>query len=480
MSIRTRIFLGFASMMILILSMCVVSIEYLINIRNDARTASAQTKILGLAYEIEIALLEARRAESRYVVSRDRDFIGAVEGRTGKIRENTGKIRGLDSENIFAAELSAMETLLAEYLQSISMADSDYGLKRMEASAVRLQEAVSPIVEKAKDRQMRAARWSEETKIQAISAIVLFCLMVIVAGAGMTYYIPLQVTSSIGRLIETIKRIEKGERQARADAQSGDEMGELGGYFNRMLDVLEDTRKRVLHTEKLASLGRLSAGIAHEINNPLTGILTSAHIVLKALPKKHKCRADLEIIISETMRCRDIVRGLLDFSRSSAVDKVPVRVEAVIDKTLSLINKRISCDGVRLDTAFGRNVPAVLADANRLEQVFLNIILNALEAMGGGGQLTIRTDCLGDFVIVEFGDTGCGIPEKNMSAVFDPFFTTKEAGQGTGLGLAVSYGIIKEFDGQITLESSEGKGTKVTIKLPKHGGQQAGNECVKK
>ncbi len=481
MNIRTKIFLGFASMMVLILSMCVVSIEYLVNIRNDSRTASSHTDILSLAYEIEISLLEASRAEKNYILRGDRGYVSVVSEKSAKIRDNTDKIRLLDTEGLFGGELAAMEKLLGDYEKGVREAGAkhtdilqrDESLKRASDSAMRLQEMVYPVVQKAKIRQAHAARWSEETKIQAISAIVLFCVMVIITGAVMTYYIPLQVTGSIGRLIETIKKIEAGDARAKADSQSGDEMGELGGYFNRMLAALEDTRKRAVNAEKLASLGTLSAGVAHEINNPLTGILTSAHMVLKALPKNHKCREDLEIIISETIRCRDIVRGLLDFSRSSAAEKKPVRVEAVIDKTLTLVKQRIKDEGVSIDAVFDPAVPAVSADENRLEQVFLNITLNALEAMKGGGRLSIRAKQAGGFVNIEFSDTGCGIPEKNINAVFDPFFTTKEAGQGTGLGLAVSYGIIKEFDGQISIESAEGKGTMVTIKLPLSGGQEA-------
>ena len=204
--------------------------------------------------------------------------------------------------------------------------------------------------------------------------------------------------------------------------------------------------------------------------------LTSAHMVLKALPKNHKCREDLEIIINETMRCRDIVRGLLDFSRSSAAEKKPVRVEAVIEKTLSLVKKQIKDEEVALSYEYDFSAPAVMADENRLEQVFLNVTLNALESMKEGGSLSIRTGHSGGFVSIEFADTGCGIPAANLNAVFDPFFTTKEAGQGTGLGLAVSYGIVKEFDGQIAVESEPGKGTKVTITFPQYAGEGPENQ----
>jgi two-component system NtrC family sensor kinase len=248
--------------------------------------------------------------------------------------------------------------------------------------------------------------------------------------------------------------------------ENGMEAGSVG-IFTDLREKIK-LEKQLLRSEKLSSLGKLSAGIAHEINQPLTGVLTFAHLLAKKFRNDEPTRKDLEIIVRETTRIRGIVQGILDFAREMPMQRKPQKIEEVLEQTLEIIVHQQRFFGITLIKEYGDGIPGVVVDSNLMEQVFMNIILNALDAMHGSGVLTIRTRRLDEFVEIEFQDTGSGMPEVMLDKIFDPFFTTKDSteGMGMGLGLAVSYGIVKNHNGDIMVSSKEGIGTTFTIKLP--------------
>ncbi|MCX5873660.1 MAG: response regulator [Deltaproteobacteria bacterium] len=248
--------------------------------------------------------------------------------------------------------------------------------------------------------------------------------------------------------------------------ENGIEAGSVG-IFTDLREKIK-LEKQLLRSEKLSSLGKLSAGIAHEINQPLTGVLTFAHLLAKKFKNDEPTRKDLEIIIRETTRVRGIVQGVLDFAREMPMQKKLRRIEPVLDQTLEIIVHQQRFFGIALVKDYGSDIPEMAVDSNLMEQVFMNIILNALDAMDGSGTLTIRTRRLEEWVEIDFQDTGSGMPEIMLDKIFDPFFTTKDSteGMGMGLGLAVSYGIVKNHNGDILVASREGVGTTFTIRLP--------------
>jgi PAS domain S-box-containing protein len=248
--------------------------------------------------------------------------------------------------------------------------------------------------------------------------------------------------------------------------ENGMEAGSVG-IFTDLRERIK-LEKQLLRSEKLSSLGKLSAGIAHEINQPLTGVLTFAHLLAKKFKNDEPTRKDLEIIVRETTRIRGIVQGILDFAREMPMQRKPLKIEQVLEQTLEIIVHQQRFFGITLVKKYGAGIPDVVVDSNLMEQVFMNIILNALDAMHGTGTLTIRTRKIDEFVEIEFQDTGSGMPEAMLDKIFDPFFTTKDSteGMGMGLGLAVSYGIVKNHNGDIVVSSTEGVGTTFTIKLP--------------
>jgi signal transduction histidine kinase/ferredoxin len=231
---------------------------------------------------------------------------------------------------------------------------------------------------------------------------------------------------------------------------------------------LLETEEQLIHSEKLASMGQLAAGVAHEINNPLGTVLIYAHMLLKGLPAADPRRQDAEIIANEADRCRHIVRGLLDFSRQSKLRDELVDINELVRETLALFEKRPGFEKTEAVLNLDPNLPRTLADPEQMKQAFINMVENASEAMPGGGQLTITTQLSRDAtkIIIRLSDTGCGILEENLERIFDPFFTTKQIGQGTGLGLAIVYGIVKMHRGGIWVDSKAGQGATFTISLP--------------
>jgi two-component system NtrC family sensor kinase len=235
-------------------------------------------------------------------------------------------------------------------------------------------------------------------------------------------------------------------------------------------EAIHRAQAQLIHSEKLASLGRMAAGVAHEINSPLTGIVTFGHLLLKKFPAGTEEHEDIEVIIEQANRCSTIIKGLLGFARASAAEKTATNINDVINHSLNIVRNKADFFNIKLVTNFDENLDRVTADSSQLQQVFLNLIMNAADAIEGKGTITITTKNTGDngrdFVEIEFRDTGPGIDDENLAKIFEPFFTTKPVGKGTGLGLAVSHGIIQEHGGTIFAKTKVGEGTSFFIKLP--------------
>ena len=229
---------------------------------------------------------------------------------------------------------------------------------------------------------------------------------------------------------------------------------------------LEQAQSQLIRTEKMASLGQLAAGIAHEINNPLGSITIFSHLLLKQLPEGDPRREDLQTIIAETNRAKEIVQGLLSFARENKLQPGPTQINTVLEDVLGLVINQPLFHNIKVDKEFQSDLPTIFADEMQLKQVFFNIILNAAQAMEGHGELSVRTavDPGRQDVLVRIADNGPGIPPEVMKKIFDPFFTTKE--KGTGLGLSISYGIVERHQGKIEVETEIGKGSVFTVRLP--------------
>jgi len=255
-----------------------------------------------------------------------------------------------------------------------------------------------------------------------------------------------------------------------------DEIAELTDTFNMMASSLKErderlkeyTQQQIMKSERLATLGQLAAGVAHEINNPLGAILMYSHLSLEETPAEDSRRKNLEKVVGEATRCKNIVHGLLDFARQREPNVELADVNEILRRTLSLLESQAQFQNITVTATFCPSLPKVMIDSGQMQQVFTNIILNAAEAIEGKGEVTVATRTVdgGEFIEIQFTDTGCGIPQENLEKIFDPFFTTKEVGRGTGLGLAVSYGIIAKHQGTIEVRSDPGRGTTFIVRLP--------------
>ena len=249
----------------------------------------------------------------------------------------------------------------------------------------------------------------------------------------------------------------------------------LAQAFNGMVDAIEERDRQltdladrtILKSEKLASIGRMASGIAHEINNPLTGVLTYSSLLLEDM-KGTPYEEDLKVIRDETLRCRGIVRGILDFARDTKSERAPADLNEIIEDALRILEKHVTFHNVEIVKLLDPSLPPVNVDAGEIRSVINNLAVNAADAMPEGGRLTIRSfvEPGTGMIVVRVADTGVGIAEENRDKIFEPFFTTKDRGQGTGLGLAMTYGAIQRHGGQIDVQSKVGAGTEFIIKLP--------------
>jgi two-component system, NtrC family, sensor kinase len=278
--------------------------------------------------------------------------------------------------------------------------------------------------------------------------------------------VPIRIPTDdeLGTLAQLFTQMAQELQRARSSlAQWGCRFEEMVGQRAR---DLQETQHQLIQSEKLASLGKLSAGIAHEINNPLTGILNLSQLLQDQFPSESEVHQDLKLIVRETIRCRSIVRGLLDFARQIAPQKTDVDINSSILQVLHMVTHQESFQNIQVETELDPAIPRIMADPDQLRQVFFNIVVNASEAMEGNGHMKIRTGWEPDrsHITVHCIDDGPGVPVETLNRLFDPFFTTKE--MGTGLGLAISYGIIHAHRGTIEVRSEPGEGCEVIISLP--------------
>ncbi len=297
------------------------------------------------------------------------------------------------------------------------------------------------------------------------------------AALLLAFLIARRISVPIVKLAEASKEIARGNLEVRVERTSQDELGDLAESFNAMASSLQDrdtqlaefTKSKIMESERLALIGQLAANVAHELNNPLQGIVTYAHLLLEKLPENGgSAGANLDRIVTQANRCRDIIRGLLDFSRQRKPDKTICDLNTVVQECVTLVENQATFHNIEIVCSFDPRLPKVVLDPSQVQQVILNMVINAAEAMRGGGRLTLTTRVVHDQNAVELlvSDTGEGIHPEDMEKLFDPFFTTKEVGHGTGLGLAISYGIVKEHGGRIQVDSELNKGTTFTIRLP--------------
>lgn len=292
--------------------------------------------------------------------------------------------------------------------------------------------------------------------------------MEIVAGGDLDYTVPIRSIDEIGALGRAFNSMIRDLKGARDQRERWTQT--LEAEIAKKTEEIKNTHAHLVQTEKLASLGRMAAGVAHEINNPLTGIVTFAHLLKQRVPADSTEAEDLDVIIEQSERCAKIIKNLLTFARATPSEKGKVSVNDVLNRTIFMVKNQEKFHHIKFNAELEDKQLVVDGDASPFQQIFLNMFINAADAMGGRGEITVKTKKItekeGPFAEVEFSDKGCGIKKEDMPKLFEPFFTTKPVGKGTGLGLSVSHGIVKHLGGHIKVKSTVGKGTSFFVRLP--------------
>jgi len=300
------------------------------------------------------------------------------------------------------------------------------------------------------------------------------------AGVLIALFFGLVLGRRLDALAGTMSQVEAGDLFVRVEEASSDELGRLGKSFNTMVERLAEARRQledrhaeqIRRAQSLAALGTMAAGIAHEINNPIAGMQNCVRTLLKGNWDKARLAQYLEMLREGLERIGWTVGQLLNFARESKPQVTRVNLRPLLRRCLSLLGHELAAQQIATSLHMDGEVSDLLGDPHQLEQVFLNVLMNAIEAMHNGGRLEISVRERRDprFVQVAVADSGAGIPPEVLPRIFDPFFTTKEVGKNTGLGLSVSYGIVRTHGGYIDVESTVGQGTTVRVDLPVNGG----------
>jgi two-component system NtrC family sensor kinase len=383
---------------------------------------------------------------------RDVTRVKTLERALEETREFLEKVIQSSASAIVAADREGTILLMN------SAAEELFGFSLKNAAAKRNVVDLYPLG-KAKDlmREMRDEKRGGRGKLPATKVTIL---------NARGEEIPVEVTASI---------IYEGEKEVAT-------MGIYNDLRERLAveKTLKETQAQLAQSEKLASLGQLAAGVAHEVNNPLTGILMYASMALEKLDEGHPLAEHLTYIVEDVNRCKGIVHNLLAYSRRSNLQKEIIALNTLVDQSMNLIRDQRLFGNIVVTKEMSEEMMLIHGDKNQLAQVIINLVMNASAAMNGEGVLTFRTyrDKPSKKAFLEVADTGCGIPQEHLPKIFDPFFTTKEPGKGTGLGLSTSYGIIQEMGGSISVKETGPEGTTFLVEIPLYIPEESSGDLI--
>ncbi len=467
-SIRSRLLLGFLLFFALNAAAEVTSIITLNRLDN-------KTRFLVVADRYTNEIQQARRFEKNFLLYKSNlqyvfDHVNAAES----LMETSSK----ELEVVLGSQnLETLKLHLERYRQLIQLLDelskngdnvpsSDTGKIEQE-----LREHGSQMISFAfqlsdKERKTVASMFKYTQFVPFIFLAILLLLVFYTVN-----FLTKQIHRPLGRLMELTERIGEGDLTPIMPARKyRDEFTNVNLALNHMMHELKRRQEQMIESHKLRAIGTLTAGIAHELNNPLNNItLTAAMLEEDYQDLSDEERLDMvKDLLKEAGRSEKIVKNLLDFARESEIKTEHLEIPTLISETLAIAQNQIKLKGIKVKTSFPDNMPHIYGDRQQLIQVFLNLILNSTDAISKGGKLRIWTEPSKspDYITIKFKDNGHGIPHHIIPSIFDPFFTTKTTGQGTGLGLSVSLGIIEEHGGDISVESTVNKGTTFSIHLP--------------
>lgn len=477
---KKRILLGFGLLLFIFLAGSIIAVLYI------TRTTDRMDRLV-LLHQVEILredlIIRVQQVQSHIYRSRIRDS-GDIDLLISQVQEMDRTMEscvGCHHSPELTQGLGSMRDMANDYKIAISrLITASANLSRIAGLERRAQDLGQELITMTQGMAFTAnVRLQQKTQetMATIRKVRWVLSATLLLGLALAFIIAYTLMKGLDRrlqqLLEATRRIARGELQHRVeitDAQ-GSEFRELGEAFNTMTHNLHVSQRQLTQSAKLAAIGELATNIAYEVNNPLTGVLGYTGLLLKADDIPADKKEHLRIVERETLRAREILKNLLDFSRRKPPQMVKADMNMVIQDTIPLIKGQAKLNNVAISTFCADGLPQVSIDVDEIRQVFVNLINNACFAMPKGGSLDIR--CLSEqditgrqSVIVEFADTGHGIPEEHLEKIFDPFFSARPDGGGTGLGLSISYMIVQNHGGRIEVESTVDKGSIFRVVLP--------------
>lgn len=437
---------------------------------DDLVTTEKKIGILELSYNIHNNILESRRHEKNYFLYGNEDSLYDNITMIQKAVEIGEKITKNDQNLSINPKLNQLEESLSIYTKKIyDLLDiQKTDIDKYKETTDQIRQYGKIITEISEDIVN-----FEKTQIHSMvdilrDQLISWSSLAIFIGIFLSFLILYFVFKPLSVIKKATEAIGQGRFKKIEVINTRDEIQQVMEAFNIMVSELERRQDQLIQAEKLSSLGTLTAGVAHQLNNPLNNISTSCQIAIDEFESgdSHLLTRMLHNIDQETLRARDVVKSLLEFSRTQEFSLRQTSLAEVAHKAALLAKSQVP-PNISVSIAIPDDL-AIPMDAQRMQEVFINLIINAAQAIERQGQITITAtaDTAMEEVVIEINDTGQGIPEKNQAKIFDPFFTTKEEGQGTGLGLSVVYGIIQQHQGNITVQSTPGQGTSFFIHLP--------------
>lgn len=437
---------------------------------DDLVATEKKIGVLELSYEIQNNVLEARRHEKNYFLYGNKESLNENLRMMHSTIETCQKIINTDKGFFINPKLHHLINEINLYIQNITSlinSQDEANISHNETSNTIRQQGkilseLSEHIVTFEKNQIHLMVITLRNQLISWSSVAIFI------GIMLSLLIVYLIFKPLSVIKKATEAIAQGKFRKIEVINTRDEIQQVMETFNIMVSELERRQDQLIQAEKLSSLGTLTAGVAHQLNNPLNNISTSCQIAVDEFDSGDVplLKRMLTNIDQETLRARDVVKSLLEFSRAQDFCLREIQLAEVVSKAVLLAKSQVPPQ-----IAMTIDIPRDLVfsiDVQRMQEVFINLIINAAQAIEGEGRISIEAalDAATDEVVIEVSDTGAGISEENQARVFDPFFTTKEAGQGTGLGLSVVYGIIQKHQGTITVQSTPGQGTSFVIRLP--------------
>ena len=470
-----RLLLGFGSLFLVFSAASFATLQGFAGIHAGLRRSVDRGESVRLALELASAVRDQYAHQAHTIIIGNESHLGFYDAAEKRVFELLGQVR----ERAASPEECAWLDDIAEATQELDrvfrdrivpavvrgqQADVKQEHGRAQILVNRIQERVERLVDRFQASIREFQEQVDATERTAVRFVIAFQVGAALLALGVGLAVWRSVARPVAKLHAGAERLAAGDLEARIAIDTPDEFGALARQFNTMTASLREHQEKLVQSEKLAGIGRLAAGVAHEINNPLGVILGYTRLLRKR--SDPAVADDLRIIEDETLRCREIVEGLLDLSRPLAAPPQPVELRELADQVLARLREAKLLDGVKVaveGAALARGHPP------KLRQVLFNLVRNAAEAAGAGGRVEIRLAQSSDVAEASISDSGPGISPEARSRLFEPFFTTKD--RGTGLGLAVSQAIARAHRGSIEVDEAAAGGARFTLRLPAEGGQ---------